>query len=47
MHAREIINVRNFSPGNAGPVFFFDALVPVVHLSLLRAYGKPEARRKR
>jgi hypothetical protein len=47
VHAREMIKARNFNPGNAGPVFFFDVLVPVVHLGLLSAYDKPETGRKR
>ncbi len=43
VHVREMMKEGNFSPGNAGPVFFFDALVPVVHLGLLslrRAGGR-------
>lgn len=28
-HIREMITHHNFSPGNAGPIFFFDMLVPV------------------
>lgn len=27
-HVREMITAHNFSPGNAGPIFFFDVLVP-------------------
>jgi hypothetical protein len=41
VHAREMIKERNFNPGNAGPIFF-DVLVPLVHLGLLRAYDRPE-----
>lgn len=28
-HVREMVTRRNFKPGNAGPIFFFDVLVPV------------------
>jgi hypothetical protein len=46
VHAREMMKEKNFSPGNAGPVFFFDLLLPLAHLVLLRMYGRPEPRRK-
>ncbi|GAC82517.1 DUF6790 family protein [Gordonia paraffinivorans] len=26
---REMVTERNFAPGNAGPIFFFDVIVPV------------------
>ncbi len=42
VHAQQMIKERNFNPGNAGPVFFFDVLLPLVHLGLLSAYGRPE-----
>jgi hypothetical protein len=42
VHAREMMRERNFKPGNAGPIFFFDVLVPLVHLGLLRAYDRLE-----
>ena len=35
MHIREIVIAGNLAPGNAGPVLFFDVLVPVVVLGLL------------
>ncbi|MDL9948793.1 hypothetical protein QSJ19_25055 [Gordonia sp. ABSL11-1] len=28
-HVREMVVRRNFAPGNAGPIFFFDVIVPV------------------
>ncbi|MFL1599529.1 hypothetical protein M0655_08365 [Gordonia amicalis] len=28
-HVREMVTHRNFKAGNAGPIFFFDVLVPV------------------
>lgn len=28
-HVREMVMERNFAPGNAGPIFFFDVIVPV------------------
>jgi len=28
-HVREMVTERNFAPGNAGPIFFFDVIVPV------------------
>ncbi len=28
-HVREMVTRRNFKQGNAGPIFFFDVLVPV------------------
>lgn len=28
-HAREMIKAKNFAPGNAGPIFYTDILVPV------------------
>ncbi|MGP3705580.1 DUF6790 family protein [Gordonia paraffinivorans] len=28
-HLREMVTERNFAPGNAGPIFFFDVIVPV------------------
>ncbi|WP_439029610.1 DUF6790 family protein [Gordonia terrae] len=28
-HVREMVTRRNFEPGNAGPIFVFDVLVPV------------------
>jgi hypothetical protein len=40
VHAREMIKEKNFNPGNAGPIFYFDILLPLAHLALLRAYGK-------
>jgi hypothetical protein len=42
VHAREMMRERNFKPGNAGPIFFFDVLVPLVHLGLLRASDRLE-----
>ena len=47
VHAREMIKEKNFKPGNAGAVFFFDVLLPVVHLALLRAYSRPVPKRSR
>ena len=35
VHIREILIAGNLAPGNAGPVLFFDVLVPVIVLSLL------------
>ncbi|MET9201867.1 DUF6790 family protein [Gordonia sp. NPDC003585] len=28
-HVREMVVNRNFAPGNAGPIFFFDVIVPI------------------
>ena len=28
-HVREMIVEKNFAPGNSGPIFFFDVLVPI------------------
>ncbi|AZG48604.1 DUF6790 family protein [Gordonia insulae] len=28
-HVREMVVHRNFAPGNAGPIFFFDVIVPI------------------
>jgi hypothetical protein len=28
-HVREMVRRHNFSPGNAGPIFFFDVIVPI------------------
>lgn len=28
-HVKQMVVARNFSPGNAGPIFFFDVIVPV------------------
>ena len=42
LHAREMVKEKNFNPGNAGPVFFYDVSVPLAHLTLLRAYGRTE-----
>jgi len=39
--------LRNFNPGNAGPIFFFDVLVPLVHVALLKACDRPETRGRR
>ena len=38
VHIREIIGRGNFSPGNAGPVLFFDISVPLLVLGLLLAH---------
>lgn len=34
-HVRQMIKEKNFEPGNAVPVFFYDVLVPLAHLALL------------
>jgi len=46
VHSREMMKERNFNPGNAGPVFSFDILLPLAHLGLLRAYSRREPRRR-
>jgi len=38
VHIREIMVAGNLAPGNAGPVLFFDVLVPVIVLGLLGAH---------
>lgn len=35
VHAGEMVKARNFKPGNAGPVFYLDILVPVIALALV------------
>ena len=39
VHIREMVKNKNFHPGNAGPVLFVDALIPLAHIFLLRRYG--------
>jgi hypothetical protein len=36
---REMVVKRNFSAGNAGPVFVFDVAAPVLLIALYIAYG--------
>jgi hypothetical protein len=38
VHIREIFEKGNLNPGNAGPVLFFDIIVPVLVLGLLLAH---------
>lgn len=33
-HVREMITEKNFSPGNAGPIFWYDIIVPVAMIVL-------------
>jgi hypothetical protein len=37
-HVREMFVERNFSPGNAGPVFVFDVVAPLFLIALYIAY---------
>jgi hypothetical protein len=42
-HVRQMIAAGNFAPGNAGPVFYLDVILPVLTIALLlasRRYGK-------
>ena len=34
-HVRQMIAAGNFAPGNAGPVFYLDIILPVLTLALL------------
>jgi hypothetical protein len=44
LHAREMVKEKNFKPGNAGPVFFYDVLVPLAHLALV-GHARPSRTR--
>ncbi len=40
VHVGDIVAHGNLAPGNAGPVLFFDIVVPVIVLSLLFAHAR-------
>jgi Family of unknown function (DUF6790) len=40
-HVRQMIVARNFSPGNAGGVFFADVAIPIVLIVLYATYNGP------
>jgi len=40
VHVSDIVAQGNLAPGNAGPVLFFDIVVPVIVLSLLFAHAR-------
>ncbi len=42
VHPREMVKEKNFNPGNAGAVFYYDILAPLAHLGLLTAYRRAE-----
>jgi|SRR5215216_1072127 len=44
LHAREMVKEKNFKPGNAGAVFFYDVLVPLAHLALV-GHARPSRTR--
>jgi hypothetical protein len=46
VHTREMVKEKNFEPGNAGAVFYYDILAPLVHLGLLSVYAQAEPRRR-
>ena len=39
VHAQDMRTTRNFKPGNAGPVFYIDILVPLTTVALLVLYA--------
>ncbi len=40
VHVQEMRKTRNFNPGNAGTVFYWDILAPLAHLGLLSLLGR-------
>ena len=44
VHLREIFEHSNYSPGNAGPVFLLDIVVPLVAIALLVGYLRERSR---
>ena len=40
IHIRDILETGNMSPGNAGPVLFYDIAVPLLTAGLFAAYAK-------
>ena len=35
VHLREMIGAGNYAPGNAGPIFYTDIIIPIIGLTLL------------
>jgi hypothetical protein len=42
VHILDILTHENMSPGNAGPVLFYDIVVPVIAVGLFAAYARQE-----
>ncbi len=46
VHTREMVKEKNFKPGNAGAVYFYDILAPLAHLGLLSVHSRAEPKGK-
>ena len=42
VHIADIVAHGNMSPGNAGPILFYDVVVPFIAVSLFVAYARQE-----
>lgn len=45
-HLRQMAAAGNFAPGNAGPVFYLDIILPVLTIALLLMARPPRALQK-